>query len=191
VYGTAAAGASGFEQIAFEENRSIDCSGMGQQWWLSVESSLKAGSYENVKTNMQLNEYDVHGTYLGNRNALFIVTGLDYTDQPISWFATTARSNCAFVQPLVGINYEIGKSFDITLRLAAPSIDDGTRFVGTYRRADGSSAILAWDSGSGSDLKVGSSYSSYQDITGAYHPVTGGAVELTSSPIFILPRPGG
>jgi len=190
VFGTAAAGASGFEQIAFEENRSIACSGASQQWWLSVQSSLKAGSYENVKTNMQLNEYDVYGTQLGNRSAFFIVTGLDYPNQPISWFATTASPNCAFVQPLVGINYEIGRPFDITLRLATPSIDDGTRFLGTYRRADGSSAILAWDSGRGSTLEVAAPFTSYQDVKGENHAIGGGLVALTSSPVFITSEPG-
>jgi hypothetical protein len=189
VYGTAAPGASGFERIAFEESRIINCSGAGQQWWLSFKESLQSGFYQNVKTNMQLNEYDTNGTYLGNRSAFFLTTGLDYTNQPISWFATTASPACAYIQPLVAVDYQIGKPFDITLRLAAPRLDDGTQFVGTYRRADGSSAILAWNSGRGSTLDVAAPFRSYQDVKGVNHAIGSGSVALTSSPIFITAEP--
>jgi hypothetical protein len=189
VYGTAAPGASGLERIAFEESRIINCSGAGHQWWLSFKESLQSGSYQNVKTDMQLNEYDTNGTYLGNRSAFFLATGLDYTNQPISWFATTASPTCAYIQPVVAVNYQIGKPFDITLRLAAPRLDDGTQFVGTYRRADGSSAILAWDSGRGSTLDVAAPFRSYQDVKGVNHAIGSGSVALTSSPIFITAEP--
>jgi hypothetical protein len=190
VYGTAVTGAAGFEQIAFEDARKISCSGAGQQWWMSIQTSLRGGSYANVTTNMQLNEYNARGEYLTNHSSFFIATSLDHALQAMSWFASTTDASCAFVQPLVGVNYHVGKPFDITIRFAAPHFDDGTQFVGTYLQTDGSFAILAWDSGFGSNLAVGAPYASYQDVSGVYHAITNGFVALTSSPVLITAKSG-
>jgi hypothetical protein len=45
--------------------------------------------------------------------------------------------------------------------------------------------ILAWDS-SKSPKVVYPGYTRYQDVSGAFHPITGNAVTLTNSPVFIL-----
>jgi hypothetical protein len=187
VRGKATAGASGFEQMAFEDNAAVKCSGAGEQWWIDFQTTLVAGSYTNVSTYVQIAEFNSTQNYLGANASSFTATPLEYTSQNVTWFASTSNDACASVQPIVGVKYQSDKEFDITIRLAAPSLDNGTRFIGEYARADGSKAILGWDdSRAGSNFSVAPSYKEYQDVAGRRHEIAGAVVPLTSSPIFIL-----
>jgi hypothetical protein len=189
VHGKATAGASGFEQIAFEDNATIKCSGLGEQWWIDFQTTLVAGSYKNVSTYLQIAEFNSSQNYLGTNSSFFTATPLEYTSQNVTWFASTANEACAFVQPIVGVKYQSDNEFDITIRLAEPSLDNGTTFIGEYTRPDGSKAILGWDDNSaGSNFSVQPSYKEYQDVTGRRHEISGAVAPLTSSPIFILQR---
>jgi hypothetical protein len=176
-----------FARIEFETPGAI-ASGQGSQWFGSFNQSLVAGSYNNVIVWTGLVEYDSSRqplNYSGGQNAP--ATSLDYTLQRNVIMAITKNPNCAFVVPTVAFGYVAGQPFDITLRLARPSLDNGTTWKGTYTRPDGSSVILAWDSsGSPTVLPLDPGYTRYQDVSGNFNPIAGNQVTLTNAPVFIL-----
>ena len=178
-----------FARIEFETPGAI-ASGQGSQWFGSFNQSLVAGSYNNVTVWTGLVEYDGSTPpqpliYAGGQNAP--ATPLDYTLQRNLIMAIPKSSYTASVVPAVVFQYVAGQPFDITLRLARPSLDNGTTWKGTYTRPDGSSVILAWDSsGSPTVLPLDPGYTQYQDVSGNSHPIAGNQVTLTNSPVFIL-----
>lgn len=124
-------------------------------------------------------------TFAGGQNAP--ATPLDYTLQQNVIMAITKSSYTASVVPTVAFGYVAGQPVDITLRLARPSLDNGTTWQETYTRPDGSSVMLAWDSsGSPTVLPLDPAYTQYQDVSGNFNPIAGNQVTLTNSPVFIL-----
>ena len=187
VHGTATAGASGFTILNFVGANVIACAGAGQQWWQSIGVSLVGGSYSGLgDTASEFDEYSSGGSYLttsGYRQ--FTATNLAFGQQNVLYYGSTQNAGCAFVRPKLAFEYSVGSPFDITLRVGSPSIDNGTQFKGSFTLADGSSAILAWDSGSGSSLSPGGSFKTYATDTGAINSIIGGSVPLTGSPVWI------
>jgi hypothetical protein len=164
-------------------------SGQGSQWFGSFNQSLVGGSYNNVTVWTGLVEYDgstppLPLIYAGGQNAP--ATPLDYTLQQNVIMAIPKSSLTASVVPTVAFQYVAGQPLDITLRLARPSLDNGTTWKGTYTRPDGSSVILAWDSSGSPTLQLDPGYTRYQDVSGNFHPITGNQVTLTNAPVFIL-----
>ncbi|MCP3445139.1 hypothetical protein [Bradyrhizobium sp. CCGUVB14] len=176
-----------FARIEFETPGTI-ASVQGTQWFGGFNQSLIEGSYNNVTVWTGLVEYNGSQqpiTFTSGQNAP--ATSLDYALQHNPIMAITKSPYCAFVVPTVAFGYSAGQPVDVTLRLARPSIDNGTTWQGTYTRADGSSVILAWDSsGNPTVLPLSPGYSRYQDVSGSITTITGNQVTLTNSPIFIL-----
>ncbi|WP_426418677.1 hypothetical protein [Bradyrhizobium genosp. A] len=176
-----------FARIEFETPGAID-SEPGTQWFGSFNQSLIKGSYNNLTVWTGLVEYNGSQqpiTFTGGQNAP--ATSLDYTLQQNPIMAITKSPDCRSVVPTVAFGYGAEQPVDITLRLARPSFDNGTTWQGTYRRADGSSVILAWDSsGNPTVLPLNPGYRRYQDVSGNINPISGNQVTLTNSPIFIL-----
>jgi len=191
IFGTPTARALDYTTIHFEDNATISCNGAGQQWWGSFEEGLVSGSLNNVTLGVALSEFDAsHRPIADDAGYIVPPTSLTYTSQPNILLATTTKSGCAFVSPMIIFRYSVGNAIDLTVRLSAPSLDNGTQWKGTFTRGDGSSAILAWDSGGGSTLSgLADTYTHYQDDAGKYHLVVGNSIMLTGSPVWITRAP--
>jgi hypothetical protein len=187
VWGTPAAGANGMTRLEFESAGAIR-SGLDRQWFGSFHQSLIAGSYQHVTVHAGVVEYAEDGRTLGHGGAQTVpATALDHRRQRNLLMTRTRFAGCASVTPGLAFLYEPGKPFDITLRLSAPRLDDGTQWTGTYTKADGTALMLAWDSSSaGSTLAVDPRFTRYQDLAGTFHPITGNSVALTVAPVFIV-----
>ncbi|NJL07267.1 MAG: hypothetical protein HC900_02665 [Methylacidiphilales bacterium] len=185
VWGTPVA--DGLTWILFEEPGAI-ASGVGKQWFGSFNQRLVGGSLTNVTVHAGVYEFAAGGGPLSHTGAQTVPpTTLDHTLQRFLFMTLTHKAECASVVPVLAFLHVPGQAFDITLRLSSPHFDDGTKWTGTYSKPDGSSLILAWDSSTaGSSLAVDPAYTQYQDLTGAFHPVSGNSVPLTMSPVFIL-----
>ena len=194
ICGTPTAGANGATQFYFESASHVAAT-LGTFLTFSFNLSLKAGSFTNVTPSFQWNETNSGGGYLGtdaNRYVYpFSDSSLAVSSQKY-WTYTTEITNslAAYVQPLLSVNYTVGNAFDITLRIASPSIDNGTTWQGAITRSNGAQSIIAWDvSGSASFTTTsacgGSNCAYWRDIFGSLHPVSGSSVLLSNSPIIL------
>ncbi|NJL08919.1 MAG: cellulase family glycosylhydrolase [Methylacidiphilales bacterium] len=177
---------NGLTYVLFEE-AGVIASSLGKQWFGSFNQRLVGGSLDNVQVHVGVYEFSPGGplTYSGAQTVP--PTTLDHTLQRNLFMTPTRYPATASLAPVVAFQQVAGQAFDITLRLSSPHFDDGTRWIGTYSKPDNSSLILAWDSsGATSTLTVDPAYTQYQDLAGAFHPVSGNSVPLTLSPVFII-----
>ena len=62
---------------------------------------------------------------------------------------------------------------------------DATTFVCSYTRPNGYSAEAIWNTTSTESVAVSSTFVQYHDLTGAINPVSGGTVEISTTPILL------
>jgi hypothetical protein len=186
VCGTETAGGSGQTQLLLDSTPSV----VQNQWeTLSINLALVAGSFANNTPAFYWNEATSGGGYLttdGYRAAYPLSeTNLDVAQQAY-WTYTTKITNASAAHALAifSIGYSVGQAFDVTLRIASPSIDTGTVWQGDLTQANGTTHRIAWDV-SGGPTSYSTAYNYWRDIAGQYHSVVGGNATLTNSPIIL------
>jgi hypothetical protein len=99
-----------------------------------------------------------------------------------------APATTLYTYPLFGLQLGPGAVIDITERLYAPTLDDGTQWLGTFTRPGGYQAEAVWDQNptGGATITAPAWATQYHDVTGGVTAVTGGVtgVTLTRSPIL-------
>ena len=186
VFGTATTGAAGFVQFSFEAGQQI-AAALGQQWTAGVYAKLQATPTPLPQNSivLEINENNSSGTYLDNIlydffNPIGATLNLDQES-----FAThTLNSSVAYVVPVIAVTYSIGTAFDITLRLASPSMDTGSIWSGALTRPGGYTATIAWDAAGGpTSYATGQAYQ--RDLFAGSRPIAGGSVTLTNLPLLL------
>ena len=101
------------------------------------------------------------------------------------------------VQPQIILNFTNGDPVNLTLCFGGvPTMDIGTEWVGNLTQANGAKSVIAWDSVNGAWGTInftttgacgGANCTTYMDVAGASHAVSGSSVALTNSPILLSP----
>lgn len=204
VFGTATAGATGYVDFEMEANNQIIAS-TGQQWTMQVDVSATANITNGCPTTvsgglgslMQFETYTSGGSLVGNNNdgtgqTAFIPSSSNNPLNTLVYWSTAylGGASVAYVRPALYFTYAVGTAIDCTYRLAVPSIDNGTVWVGNLTRNNGATSQVVWDSANGANGAVSYStsytyYGFWRDVGNEVHTVVGGAVPLTSSPIIL------
>lgn len=151
-----------------------------------------ANGYTNVTTYQQVNVFTAGFAYLQtigiSRFQAFSTLGADqqrYTSQTQCVTSGTAAN----VVPVLQFNYTNGSAFDLTVDIASPWIDSGTRWLGTLTKSNGESAIVAWDdAGQTTPVNYTSAaqYAYYRDVNSSLiYTISANTVPLTTSPVII------
>jgi hypothetical protein len=135
----------------FEAQTQIAAS-LGQTWSQSLYVAMIAGSVANL-TNVRLflRESDGGGVVLGSQFGASIAGTLAANFQRAVFTATTNQPTVAFIQPRFEITFNSGVAIDITLRIAAPQLEQGS-FPSSYIPTTGAAATRAVDSAIVSNL---------------------------------------
>lgn len=170
---------------------------------LSFGMSLQSGSATSAGLSiyMQFNEYHLGGsTYVTTdvpAPQLIPITGLSAAQQ--LYWGSTALTGAATtsVQPQIILNFTNGDPVNLTLCFGGtPTMDDGTEWVGDLTLNSGAKSVVAWDAANGGWGTInftttsacgGANCTTYMDVAGAVHAVSGSSVALTSSPILLSP----
>jgi hypothetical protein len=203
VFGTATAGAADYVDFEMEASNHIAASA-GQQWTMTVDISATPNITNGCPTavsggsgygSMPQFETDTssgsgagsNSDGTGQQAFLPSSSGLLLSQLTYSSTAVLTGGTTAYVRPALYFTYTTGRAIDCTYRLAAPSIDNGTVWVGNLTRSNGATSQIVWDSANGASgtVNYSTTYSYWRDIAGQLHPVVGGTVTLTNSPIIL------
>jgi len=157
-----------------------------QAWVIGVNAQIVAGTLSCVyDTDLTLSEVggdQSNISYYLNTGPL-LANAFQFRTYQQSSAPTTISPRFSF-KPYY--NSTTPCPFDITIRLANPDTDTGTRWDGALLGADGNIRYIVWDAAGGpSNYTVPAGYNYYQDVRGYEHPISGGIVQLTNSPILI------
>lgn len=151
----------------------------GQMWNPCVYTKLVGGSGNNVSLSLQYQETDSSFNFIDNPiNFAFNPFPYPLQTQPQCYSGINISSSVAFVLSYLGVGATAGNAFDITERIGAPTMDNGSQWSGTTDRGQ-----IVWDA---NGANVPSSFSTALGFTwtadGQQTAITGGAVTLTGIP---------
>lgn len=177
--GTPTAGAGGGAYLYFEGGTQITAS-VNQQWSVCLYTKLAAGSASGVAPLLFFNE-DNSSSQIGTP----LIQGIDPFPYPLAtqkqcWPGTNVDAGTLFVRPGLEMTYTVGVPFDITMRIGAPSIDNGSVWSGNITRANGATAQVIWDSNFG-PTSFSTSFGHTWTLDGNQAAVSG-SVTLTNLP---------
>jgi hypothetical protein len=177
---------SGYSTNSLYFDTGAGSSTQNQAWATGVNLQIVAGSLSCVyDTDLVLAEVGADQSTLSiylNGGPLLTNNFQFRTYQQSS--APTAISPRIYFRPYY--NSTTPCPFDVTIRVANPVADTGTRWDGALLGSDGNVRYLVWDaSGGPSNYSVPAGYNYWQDIRGYEHPIGGGTVQLSASPILI------
>jgi hypothetical protein len=159
---------------------------IGQMWTFSMGVSLQAGAVTNTHIYEALSE---NGGPFDTVPPIVPIAGVP-VNQQIYWTTVplTGAGTTAIV-PQLQISYTNGQQIGgsaagMTLRIALPSADNGSIWQGDLTQANGTAHRIVWDAGGG-PTAYSTSYNYWRDIAGQEHPINGGSVTLTNSPIIL------
>jgi hypothetical protein len=187
VYGTATAAATGWTRLYFESSTQIVAS-LGQYWTQQVNVALSGGALTNSVVSLAWLENTVAGAYIQDGYEPIIPSSLS-VDQQAYWTYSTPLTGVtvARVQPNITVSYSVGQAIDLTLRIALPSMDNGTVWQGDLTRVNGAASRIVWDaSGGPTTYNVPSQYNYYRDIAGSLYSIPGSKnITITNSPVIL------
>jgi hypothetical protein len=183
VFGTPTAGAGGQAFIAFESNSQIAAVN-NQQWTVAAFVKLQAGSTNNVAISINYNDFSTTA-YLSTPLFLSFTPPawpLQYDLQ--SWPSPTQDATVVSVQPFIQFAYTVGQPFDITLRIAQPSMDTGSVWSSTFTKAAGFQGELIFDAAGGPTSWTAPAWCGWATNYAGTKTAVSGPLSLTNAPVF-------
>lgn len=166
---------NGGESIYFEAGNHITASN-GQLWNPCVYVKLAGGSATNVSLSLQYQENNSSFSFIDNPvNFAFNPFPYPLQTQPQCYSGVNISGSVAFVLPYIGLAATAGNAFDITLRIGAPTMDNGSQWSGTTDKGQ-----IVWDANASSSFSTALGFTWTAD--GQQTAVSGGNVTLTNTP---------
>ena len=110
----------------------------------------------------------------------------DSTSWGILWSAATGLNRA-------GTAYELVEKWLKGTTLSGPcaqTANDGTTFVCSYTRANGYVAQAIWNTAGTKSFPVAQQFTQYRDLSGNLHGISGGTVQISTSPILVENKTG-
>lgn len=191
VCGTYAGGGSGFVNLFFETSTGIPAA-VGQYWVAGASVRVLSGAPTfptNLGTRLAFNLGTTGGSFLSGGPLVVLPI---YSNSLLGQAQTTfslpqplVTSGALFVRPYDAVIYSAGQTFDVTLRIGAPTMDPGSQYSGILTEQDGASAQFIWDANGGpTPFTPAGTFHYWRDV------YSGGAaiastVVLTSLPLIL------
>ena len=158
-----------------------------QYWTGCAFVRLAGGSHAGIsEIQLKYAQYDDAGAYLsdGMNDRIVPVTNTLARDR-FCFGAAANEPRVAHVAPVIVVLYPAGVAFDITLRIGAPSLDNGSIWSGVITKQGGYRAQVAWDAAGGpTPFKVPDGYLCERDLAGHRRAIAGHSATLTNLPVL-------
>lgn len=96
-----------------------------QTWTTSTYAKLQAGSLNGSTFQFVLNEYSSVPAFLRNTFSSTVTPTTAALNTQRSTFTVTTGASTAFVQPVVSVIFTNGQTYDFTLRIGLPQLEQG------------------------------------------------------------------
>jgi len=110
----------------FADSQNVTAAVSGQTWTASYYVKLQAGSLTNATVSVVIETRDSSNAFVANTPLLTITpTGGALNTQRFSNTGTLSGASSAFVATHLRVSYTSGNPIDLTLRIAAPQLEQG------------------------------------------------------------------
>lgn len=158
---------------------------------------LGAGSLTGVaETNLQINEYTAVPAYAGqfmSQSAILPVStaSVGVASQCYQTRYTIKDPSAALAEPYIVVKHYQNVAVDLTLRIAAPRLDNGAvTWKGAITKTGGYSATIAWVANGTGTITAPAGTTDWRGVYDGVHPVSpGDTIPLTQAPILIENTP--